>query len=156
MSQPADVLQAAQQLLASGDYERALLHLHAVLSDNPKHAAANNLAGFIALKGGQAEDAEARFRAAAAAEPGNTIYRENIALAQDVRKQWTDTERLRAALSTNPLQPDLWRKLAQGEAAARRVDVAITVLYDGLSHFPEHPDLLHALAGIGISNAVSA
>lgn len=138
-------VQAAQQLLSAGNHERALELLQAVLSRSPKHAAANNLAGFIALQKGKPDDAEARFRIAAEVEPQNTIYRDNIALAQGMRQQWTETGPLREALERNPLQPELWRKLAQAQAAARRVDAAIAALYEGLSHCPEHPALLHAL-----------
>ena len=119
--------------------------LQGLLGESPRHPAANNLAGFISLQKGEPEAAEARFRIAADAEPQNPVYIENIAIAQSMRQQWTDTEPLRMALATNPIQPELWRKLAQAEAAARKIDAAIRALYDGLSHNPEHAQLLHAL-----------
>ncbi len=140
-----DKVRTAQHMLASGDRDGALELLQSILSREPSHAAANNLAGFIALQKGQSEDAEARFLVAAEAEPQNAIYRDNIAIARGMRQQRTHTEPLRAALAANPKQPELWRKLAQTQAAAHRIDAAISALYEGLSHCPEHPDLLHAL-----------
>lgn len=145
MNSHDDTVRNAQQLLESGRREHALELLQEVLSHQPTHAGANNLAGFIALQKNDPDTAEARFRIAAEAEPQNPVYQENIVIARTIRKQWTDTDPLRAALAANPAQPDCWRKLAQAEAAARRVDAAIHTLYEGLSHCPEHPDLLHAL-----------
>jgi protein O-GlcNAc transferase len=138
-------VRAAQQMLESGNREEALDLLRAILGRNPRHAAANNLVGFIALQKGQPDEAEPWFRIAAEAEPDNSVYRDNIGIARAIKLQWTDTGPLRAALVANPRQPEIWRKLAQAEAAARRIDATIAALYEGLSHCPEHPELLHAL-----------
>jgi protein O-GlcNAc transferase len=145
MSANDDEVQAAQKLLETGDRDRAFELLQRVLAHDPAHAGANNLAGFIALQKGAPADAEARFRSAIEADPHNTVYRDNLALARDMRQQWTGKAHLEAALTENPKQPELWRKLAQAESAARRLDAAVGALYEGLSHCPEHPDLLHAL-----------
>lgn len=147
MNAEEDAVSAAQKLLTAGNREAALELLQAVLARDPAHAAANNLAGFIALQKGQPKDAETHFRVAAEREPHNTIYRDNMVLARGMREQWTSTGDLRTALTNNPKQAQLWRKLAQAEAAARRVDTAISVLYEGLAHCPEDADLLHALGG---------
>jgi predicted O-linked N-acetylglucosamine transferase (SPINDLY family) len=140
-----DTVSAAQKLLTSGDRDGALELLQAVLAREPRHAAANNLAGFVALQQGRPDDAEARFRVAIDSDPQNSVYRDNIALARSLRQPSVNSGSLRAALTANPKQPEAWRKLAQAEAADRRVDNAISVLYEGLSHCPEQADLLHAL-----------
>lgn len=135
----------AQRLLASGDRDGAHELLQSILASDPGHAAANNLAGFIALQQGRPEDAEARFLVAITSDPQNKVYRENLELARGMRRQRTDASPLRAALAADPKRPELWRKVAHAEMAARRVNAAVESLYEGLSHCPEHPDLLHAL-----------
>ena len=145
MTSVDDTVRSAQQFFENGDRHQALALLHAALLEHPTHAIANNLAGYIELKNGRPEEAEKRFLVAAAAEPDNPAYRENLALARNIREQQVQPSRLRASLASAPAQAEVWIKLAQCEAASERIDRAVSSLYEGLSHCPENPDLLHAL-----------
>ena len=138
--------QAAQKALEAGDKDGARRDLHEVLQLAPHHAGAHNLVGFIALRDGNPRDAEAWFRKAIDADPGNRVFRENLELARSLQQQLSATAPLRTQLAVDPRQPDLWRRLAQAEAAGRNLDAALTALYEGLSHCPERPELLHLLA----------
>jgi predicted O-linked N-acetylglucosamine transferase (SPINDLY family) len=138
--------QAAQKALEAGDKDSARSELHEVLQLAPHHAGAHNLVGFIALRDGNPRDAEAWFRKAIDADPGNRVFRENMELARSLQEQLSATAPLRARLAADPRQPELWRKLAQAEAAGRNLDAALAALHEGLSHCPERPELLHLLA----------
>ena len=138
--------EAARKALEAGDRDGARRELHEVLQLAPDHASAHNLIGFIALRDGNPRDAEAWFRKAIDADPDNRVFRENLELACSLQQQLTATAPLRAQLAVDPRQPELWRRLAQAEAAGRNLDAALAALHEGLSHCPERPELLHLLA----------
>ena len=53
---------------------------------------------------------------------------------------------LRVALSVNPLQAELWYRLAQFDATTGNPRTAVAILREGLRHCSDQPDLLYLLA----------
>ena len=53
---------------------------------------------------------------------------------------------LRVALSVNPLQAELWYRLAQFDATTGNPGAAVAILREGLRHCSDQPDLLYLLA----------
>jgi tetratricopeptide (TPR) repeat protein len=137
---------AANALIESGRYDRALEHLEASLELAPDYPNAHLLLGVVLSEEGRLTEAEAHFRIAIAGDPENAVsyYGLGNALVWQERFEEGITQ-YRRALELDPTDALIYGALGTALARTGRLEQAVDLLEQGLELDPYSTEILFNL-----------
>jgi tetratricopeptide (TPR) repeat protein len=135
-------------LLAQGKIDPALEHFNAALKTNPEMAETHNNIGIIMIHKGRTNEAILHFQEALRIDPEFELAEDNLrrALAIQQNKMDMETERIRAALKSNPDDPQLNYELGNLYLGKGELNNAIGRFQKALALKPNFPQALNNLA----------
>ena len=135
-------------LLSQGRTEEALEHFNTALKTKPEIAEARNNIGIIMIHKGKISEAIFHFQEAVRLYPEFELAKDNLrrALAIQQNKMDTETERIRAALKSNPDDPQLNYELGNLYLGKGELNNAIGRFQKALAVKPIFPQAMNNLA----------
>jgi tetratricopeptide (TPR) repeat protein len=135
-------------LLQQGKIDQALAHFNAVLRINPAMSQAHNNIGIIMVHKGNINEALFHFQEAVRIDPGFELAHDNLRRALAIQQNQMDMEleKIRAALKSNPDDPQLNYDLGNLYLGKGELNAAIGQFQKAISIRPNFPAALNNLA----------